>query len=158
MKEDMEALVIELPSHIIQVDQEFQNINDPELIKEVKEECRLIKEYFSKEEIGRLKLAYLDGEDVHKCVYGQMIGNCNSPKVANFIVNNLNVVYTSLIYDNIQTIKLDHRSSYWLTPLEYYITPTEQESEWFDEETDLYPDSYYERLRNVYNWIKNSKE
>lgn len=156
--EDMEALVIELPSHIKQIDQVSQNINDPELTREVKEECKLIKEYFSEEEIGKLTLKELDGEDVHKCVYGQMVGSCNSSRVANFIVNNLNVVYTDSVHDDIQTIIPNYRSSDLLTPLEYYIRPTEQEYEWFDEETDLYPDSYYERLTNVYNWIKNSNE
>lgn len=159
--EDMGTLVIKLPKRIKQLRQKEELLQDSSFVELVKKECELIRQHFSQEEIDKIELSTINGADVKKCIYGQMLGNCNHPKVANFIVDNLDTVCLEH-QEEINTIDVKARSFQSLyTPLEHYISPTKVEEWALDDElngelenkSEL--DNYYARIQQVYNWLKN---
>jgi hypothetical protein len=122
--------------------------------KLVEQEAKLIKKHFTSEEIDKLQLELIDGDDRHHCIYGLMVGTCNSDRVYDFIKNNINVLIKSFNFNgvNIDNIDVEKRAhDYFVTPLEEYIITQD-----FDEvdEDDCNNDVLH-RIEEVYNWIKN---
>jgi hypothetical protein len=159
-------LILEIPEHFTLIqnyDKSKVNVYDEKFVESVKKECELIREFFTEEEIDRLIADHVDGQSPTQCIYGTMVGHCNHPRVADFILNKLDtLLVANKPVDQIKLIGLDvydrsFESIY--TPLEHYISPTDEEEKeaWFDEdiENDIFPDSYYERIRDVVKWIKN---
>ncbi len=144
---------IEIPNHIKLIYVDDVDIDSPEFEELVKKECKAIRNCFTQEQIDKLSLYSIDGDSVSRCVYGTMLGSCNSPEVADFIINNLD----TLIYDlklDIKEFDIFNRSfESILTPMETYIKPFE----WEYQENEVnhgFAESYYKRIANVLNWIK----
>jgi hypothetical protein len=85
-----------------------------------------------------------------------MVGSCNHPDVAKFMITNLDTLITD---DDDYSILNVNKRSYQsiLSPLELYISPTDEEELDAVEEDDTisYPDSYYHRISEVVKWITN---
>ncbi len=133
--------------------QYIQDVQEKEkLLPLVEFECGKIKENFSSEEISLLELDDLDPTSINRCIYGRMVGNCNSARVANFIDENLDI----LVADNEPTevVNPGNRSFHYMTPLETYIYPNSEEQEEMDDNDDEVPESVKERINNVINLLK----
>jgi hypothetical protein len=162
MSQDKESLILDIPSHfkLIPFNKKHFNIYEESFVNLVKKECELIKKHFTEAQIDKLIASKIDGESTSACVYGTMVGDCNTPEVANFIIDNLDtLIVSNTSVGDLPGIDVYNRSfESLMTPLEQYITPTAEEdyNMYWNEETgeDEYPDSYYERIREVVNWIK----
>lgn len=118
----------------------------------VVKECKLIKDNFTSEEINKLDLEDIDPTNSSSCIYGRMIGNCNNPRVEEFIQNNLDTLIKTLNFDKLdKDFNLDLRATYFVTPLEEYIFPT-------DEEDNEYYDNYYDGPKNCTETVLNRIE
>jgi hypothetical protein len=84
-----------------------------------------------------------------------MVGSCNHPDVAKFMITNLDTLITIGDYSILDVNRRSYQSI--LSPLEVYISPTSEEELDADEEDDTvsYPDSYYHRISEVVKWITN---
>jgi hypothetical protein len=103
----------------------------------VKKEVELIKQHFTKEQINILinEWETINPNHPSECIYGKMVGNCNSPIVTDFIDNNLTVLLSHSPHLKKTVIDLSStRSAQYYTPLEHYI-------ESWDEE-DVHEDSF----------------
>lgn len=92
------------------------------LWKFAKKEINKIKTHFTKEEINKLDFNTLCGDCTDKCIYGQMTGNCNTPRAVEFI-KNLDVVIKGS-NDDIkpgENFDENQRDLLFLSPLEEYI-------------------------------------
>jgi hypothetical protein len=56
-----------------------------QLKEDVRKEAEALRIHATKEERGRLNTKQLDPENIHKCIYGLMTGNCNSERSAELI-------------------------------------------------------------------------
>jgi hypothetical protein len=106
-----------------------KNLTDEQLKKLALKECKLLVNYFSKEEIDKLNLELIEPDMEHSCVYGLMTGSCNSERVNNFTKTLEEVIIVSNC-----TEELEKRSLKYVTPLEEFI--------YKDTETEIYEDSY----------------
>jgi hypothetical protein len=154
---DIES-VIDIPENIKLIDNSngLLNIYNHEFVDLVEKEAKLIKKHFSKKQISKLIASKIDGTSVQECIYGTMVGSCNHPDVAKFMITNLDTLITD---DDDYSILDANRRSYQsiLSPLEVYISPTDEEELDAVEEDDIvsYPDSYYHRISEVVKWITN---
>jgi hypothetical protein len=125
-----------------------------EFVDLVKKECKSIKQHFTQEQIDKLYDTKIYGDDPYRCIYGIMTGNCNSNQAAEFIVNNLDVLVEHEANTNeIYAFPSGERTySVFQTPMEQYITPFEDE--YSDVDVSDYKDSYWDRINEVLNWIK----
>ena len=158
---DIES-IIDIPRNIKLIDNSNGRLDiyNHEFVDLVEKEAKLIKKHFSKKQISKLIASKIDGTSVQECIYGTMVGSCNHPDVAKFMITNLDTLITdSLITDdNYFTINVNKRSyQSILSPLEVYISPTSEEELDAVEEDDTvsYPDSYYHRISEVVKWITN---
>jgi hypothetical protein len=122
----------------------------------VLDEVDKIKKYFTTEEIQRLIDAHLediDGQSQTSCIYGTMVGSCFDDRVHEFIFTLPVVVRSNDILDNNVIKRNDHRGHYFLTPLEHYIIPMDEEK-LDDFEDDTYSLVYYQRVQKVLNLFK----
>jgi hypothetical protein len=95
------------------------DIDDEELEKLALDECKLIVDYFTSEEINKLKFHSINPEYTSTCIYGVMTGDCNTEKVYKFVQK----LDTVIIEENFteDVFNLNIRSHYYLTPLEHFI-------------------------------------
>lgn len=111
-------------------------IDSPEDIEElfplVVKECELIKENFTSEEIAKLELDEIDPTSPHACIYGTMVGDCNSKRVNDFINSNLDIVVKT--DSPMEEFHADARARYYVTPLEEYIYTDKYGNEEFDKD------------------------
>lgn len=123
--------------------------------KLVEKEAKLIRKNFTLEEIKKLQLHLIDGDSQEQCVYGLMVGTCNSDRVYDFIKNNVNVLIKSFRFNSndIDNINVEERThNYFVTPLEEYIITQD-----FDElDEDGSNNDVFHRIEEVYNWIMNN--
>ena len=127
----------------------------PDFLALVKTEAKLIKQYFTSEEINRLEADMVDGDSESSCIYGLMVGTCNSARVNDFIVDNLDVLIRSRNFKDPEFNEFrpfDRSFWYYMTPLEEYITPDEDDV--LDDPNRQFSDAYYEKVEQVINWIK----
>ncbi len=144
---------IQIPDHIKLIHADEVDIDSVEFEQLVKNECKAIRNYFTQQQIDSLSLYSIDGDSVNRCVYGTMVGSCNSPEIADFIINNLDTLVCDTKID-IKEFDITNRSfESILTPMETYIIPERWEYSDGDEEY-YYKNSYYKRIQNVLNWIK----
>ncbi len=142
---------IQIPEYIKLIHAKDVDIDSAEFEQLVKKECKAIKKYFTAEQIDKLSLYNIDGDSVSRCVYGTMLGSCNSPEVADFIINNLDTLIYGIKMDIKQFDIFNRSFESILTPMEFYITPFKWE---YDRDDGLYTEPYYGRIKNVLNWIK----
>jgi len=154
MEENKENIFYELPDTISFISTENFNGNEDLIDALVKREAKLIKEHFTADEIANLILQELDGESTSDCIYGKMVGSCNSPRVFRFIADNLTILIDNGIQERTNTtIDVERRSNmYFVTPLEDYIIPLKHE--YGKGEDGKHSDEYYKRIAKVVNWIK----
>lgn len=154
---DIES-TIDIPKDIKLIDNSngLLDIYNHEFVDLVEKEAKLIKKHFSKKQISKLIASKIDGTSVQECIYGTMVGSCNHPDVAKFMITNLDTLITD---DDDYSILNVNKRSYQsiLSPLEVYISPTDEEELDAVEEDDTvsYPDSYYHRISEVVKWITN---
>lgn len=127
----------------------------PDFLALVEKEAKLIKEHFTKEEIEKITVNKIDGDSEYRCIYGTMVGTCNSKRVLNFIKNNIDLLIRCFRRpgDNsisFKKVDFEQRSyQYFVTPLEEYIISNEFDE--FDE--DGYNLSVQERINHAINLI-----
>lgn len=124
------------------------NIED--LFSLVEKECELIKKHFTPEEINKLKLDNIDPNSETTCIYGRMVGNCNNPRVNNFINENLDILIESRDFKNMDKFRESIRSCYYMTPLEEYIF---ERDEYYAEDNEVSEETE-ERIKKVINLLK----
>lgn len=95
------------------------DIDDEELEKLALEECKLIVDYFTPEEINKLELHLVNPEMAKSCVYGIMTGTCNNERVYDFTKTLDTVIEVDSNID--KELIIDYRSQYYMTPLEEFI-------------------------------------
>lgn len=153
---DIES-IIDIPENIKLIDNSngLLDIYNHEFVDLVEKEAKLIKKHFSKKQISKLIASKIDGTSVQECIYGTMVGSCNHPDVAKFMITNLDTLITIGDYSILDVNRRSYQSI--LSPLEVYISPTSEEELDADEEDDTvsYPDSYYHRISEVVKWITN---
>ncbi len=124
----------------------------------VKREAKIIKENFTAEEIDKLELDIIDGDSPSRCIYGTMVGTCNSERVLNFIKNNIDLLIRSTVtkpFESFDDVDVSIRSyDYFVTPLEEYIMVQNDFDDIRLDDEDPVPDSVKERIEQVINWIK----
>jgi len=128
----------------------------PDFLDLVKTEAKLIKQHFTSKEINKLDTDIVDGDSETSCIYGLMVGTCNSARVNDFIVDNLDVLIRSKNFKDPEFnefIPKDRTFLYYMTPLEEYITPKDSDND-PDNLDKWYSDAYYDRVEQVINWIK----
>lgn len=63
----------------------------------VKKEASKLKEYATQEELARLNFEHLNPNSPRSCIYGQMTGNCYSPRANELVLKCAERVYISSI-------------------------------------------------------------
>lgn len=56
-----------------------------QFLEDVAKEARALKEHATKRELNKLEFDDLDPNRFHSCIYGQMTGDCRSPRAAKLI-------------------------------------------------------------------------
>ena len=95
-----------------------KDISNKELRKLALEECKLLVDYFTKEEVDKLELESIEPECADTCIYGRMTGSCNSEKVYGF-TRTLNTLIGK--GDIPSSSFTGIRAQYYTTPLEEFI-------------------------------------
>jgi len=148
-----------IPDYMEILQQDEVNIYEEDFVKLVQEECKLIPQHFTSEEIDKVFNSEINGESSSECVYGTMVGDCNNKKVSDFIINNLSTITVandSATFDNKIFLPEDRTFVSIMTPVELYITPRESEIyEDLEDESNEYANSYYDRIKDVVKWIKD---
>ena len=137
---------------------EFMRLPEKKLMEILEKECLAISKHFSSEQIDKLEVDLIDGQIETKCIYGRMVGNCNSYIVKSFIDEHVeDIVINNIFFTNgLSFEKTDpkKRSIYYMTPVETYIFP----DEFLDVNGDeTYTEDYVKRVETVINLIKNVK-
>ncbi len=100
-----------------------------ELKKLVVQEALKLRKYAKKSERAKLNFWYLDSHSTLSCIYGQMTGNCHSPRAVQ-LLNKCTVPYSKEVFcnnkydyyrksDQKEFIRSDIRD---FSPIEYYIS------------------------------------
>lgn len=131
-------------------------IKRPENIEDlwplVVEECRLIKQNFSEEQIDKLEVELINGNSATSCVYGIMTGDCNSTRVSKFIRDYIDTLVMGSDIKAVQTEDYDildetnTRSCTFTTPMEEYIYE------------DYSTDDSSERIKRVVSLLKSDEK
>lgn len=75
-------------------------MKDQQLLDLVVEEATKLKKYATKEELALLDYGFMAGDSISKCVYGQITGDCLSPRTYELIHKCCRRVYVPKSKDN----------------------------------------------------------
>ena len=134
----------------------YEELEFEELFELAKPEIKAIVDYFPIEKIREVLVTYIDGGNVEECIYGRLTGNCDSEESRKFIKNHINDLFFS---NGSHGIDIDEafddrfRTIYYMTALESYIYPNQNEIEFYYE-NDYYLESYSIRVEKVKDYIK----
>lgn len=91
-----------------------------QLKEDVKKEAEALRVHATKEELGRLDIKYLDGNDIKLCIYGQMTGDCDSSR-ASYLIQKCAPCYFESESEELNIILNQNFAEFRWSPLEHYI-------------------------------------
>jgi len=93
-----------------------------QFIEDVKKEAMALRKHATKEEIGKLDFENLEPLSVTRCIYGQLTGECDTPRASQLIRQCAPVLFEIADFNERGPIPVTEFQYYHSSPIERYIT------------------------------------